>query len=48
MSFDGIAEAADLGADPAVVSTKLGETLQLCVARHEAYRFKSRNQKRCG
>jgi cytochrome c556 len=43
MSFDGIAEAADSGADAAAVSTKLGETLQFCVACHEAYRFTSRN-----
>jgi hypothetical protein len=39
MSFDAIAQAADSGSDATVVSAKLGEALQFCVACHEAYRF---------
>ena len=38
-AFDQVAEAANAGAAPEVVSARLGEAMQFCVACHESFRF---------
>lgn len=39
MAFDAVADAANANPDPSVVSAKLGEAMQFCVACHQTYRF---------
>ncbi len=41
-SFDKVAEAANASAAPEIVSARLGETMQFCVACHESFRFASK------
>ncbi len=39
MAFDAVADAAITSREASVVSAKLGQATQFCVACHEAYRF---------